>query len=185
VVREALARLRANGVIDSRQGSGSYVRTLAAAPEPSFAPLGSISDLERWYEFRSVIESEAACLAAKWRDAAALARIKSALRTLEREVAAGRSGDEADFAFHMAIAQASKNPFFVETMASVRNQILFGISLSRSLALTRPAGRNELVRGEHEAVLEAIRDGDPERARASMRKHIGNVRKRVFNGRRA
>ena len=184
MVREALARLRANGVIDSRQGSGSYVRRPTAVAEAHFAPLGSIGDLERWYEFRSVIESEAAFLAARSRDAAALTKIRSALREHEREVAAGRTGDDADFAFHMAIAEASKNPFFVETMASVRNQVLFGISLARSLALKRPAGRHALVRAEHEAVFEAIRDGDPERARSTMRRHISNVRRRIFHGKR-
>jgi DNA-binding FadR family transcriptional regulator len=184
VVREALARLRANGVIDSRQGSGSYARRPAAAPVADFAPLGSIADLERWYEFRAVIESEAACLAAKWRDGAALARIRAALRELQRELDAGRTGDDADFAFHMAIAGASRNPFFVDTMASVRNQVLFGISLGRSLALRRPAGRNQLVRAEHEAVVAAIRDRSPERARAAMRRHIDNVRKRIFHGKK-
>jgi DNA-binding FadR family transcriptional regulator len=183
VVREALARLRANGVIDSRQGSGSYVRRLAAAREPQFAPLGSISDLERWYEFRAVIESEAAALAARWRDAAASGKIRGALRALEREVKGVRSGDDADYAFHMAVAEASKNPFFVETMTSIRNQILFSISLSRSLA-ARGSRRDEEVRTEHEAVFEAIRDGKPERARAAMRRHIDNVRNRIFNGRR-
>ena len=182
VVREALARLRANGVIESRQGSGSYVRRQVAAPELRFAPLGSIDDLARWYDFRVVIESEAAYLAARDRDAAAVARIRSALQAFDREIAAGGTGDNNDFAFHMAVAEASRNAFFVETMASVRNQVLFSISLSRSLYWRRPAGRTRSVAAEHRAVFEAIRDGDPDRARAAMRRHIANVRKRIFTG---
>jgi DNA-binding GntR family transcriptional regulator len=68
-------------------------------------------------------------------------------------------------------------------MTSIRNQILFSISLSRSLAV-RGSRRDQDVRAEHEAVFEAIRDGNPERARAAMRRHIDNVRNRIFNGRR-
>ena len=182
VVREALARLRANGVIESRQGSGSYVRRQVAAPEIRFAPLGSIDDLARWYDFRIVIESEAAYLAARDRDAAAVAQIRAALQAFDREIAAGGTGDDNDFAFHMAVAEASRNAFFAETVASVRNQVLFSISLSRSLYWRRPAGRTRSVAAEHRTVFEAIRDGDPERARAAMRRHIMNVRKRIFTG---
>ncbi len=182
VVREALARLRASGVIESRQGSGSYVRRRVSAPEIRFAPLGSIDDLARWYDFRIVIESEAAYLAARDRDAAAVARIRAALRAFDHEVAGGGTGDDNDFAFHMAVAEASRNAFFVETMASVRNQVLFSISLSRSLYWRRPVGRTRSVAAEHRAVFEAIRDGDPDRARAAMRRHIANVRKRIFTG---
>jgi DNA-binding GntR family transcriptional regulator len=67
-------------------------------------------------------------------------------------------------------------------VASVRNQVLFSISLSRSLYWRRPAGRTRSVAAEHRTVFEAIRDGDPERARAAMRRHIMNVRKRIFTG---
>jgi len=182
VVREALARLRANELIESRQGSGSFVRRRVSAPEIHCAPLGSIADLESWYEFRTVIESEAAYLAARSRDAAGLAKIRSALAAYDREVAAGASGDDADYAFHLAVAEASRNAFFLETIASTRNQVLFSISLARGLYWRRPAGRVQVVHAEHTAVFEAIRERDPERARAAMRQHIANVRARVFKG---
>ncbi len=185
VVREALARLRANHVIASRRGSGSFVQRLPAAPRMSFAPLGSIAELDRWYEFRAVIESEAAYLAAKRRDAAALARIRGALRAYDRAIARGRGSDDADFAFHMAVAEASMNAFFVETVSSVRNQILFSVSLARSLTWLKPAAGRRTVQAEHTAVFEAIRARKSDRARDAMRRHIDNVRSRVFEGRAA
>jgi GntR family transcriptional regulator, transcriptional repressor for pyruvate dehydrogenase complex len=185
VVREALARLRANHVITSRRGSGSYVQRLPAAPRMRFAPLGSIAELDRWYEFRALIESEAAYFAAKRRDAAALARIRAALRAYERAIAGGRSSDDADFAFHMAVAEASMNAFFVETVSSVRNQMMFSISLARSLTWLKPETSRRTVQAEHGAVFEAIRDRNPEQARRAMRRHINNVRRRVFEGQAA
>jgi len=182
IVREALARLRANHVITSRQGSGSYVQRLPGAPKMRFAPLGSIAELDRWYEFRRVIESEAAYFAARRRDAAALARIRSALRAYDRAIAGGRGTDDADFAFHMAVAEASMNAFFVETVSSVRNQILFSVSLARSLSWLKPEAGRRTVQSEHTAVYEAIRERKAERARDAMRRHIDNVRSRVFEG---
>jgi DNA-binding FadR family transcriptional regulator len=183
VVREALARLRANHVITSRQGSGSYVQRLPGAPKMRFTALGSIAELDRWYEFRRVIESEAAYFAAKRRDGPALARIRGALRAYDRAIADGTaSSDDADFAFHMAVAEASMNAFFVETVSSVRNQILFSISLARSLTWLKPEGGRRKVQAEHAAVFEAIRNRQPERARDAMRRHIDNVRSRVFEG---
>ncbi len=183
VVREALARLRANHVITSRRGSGSYVQRLPGAPKMSFTPLGSIAELDRWYEFRQVIESEAAYLAAKRRDAAALARIRSALRAYSRAIAGGSgSSDDADFAFHMAVAEASMNAFFVETVSSVRNQILFSVSLARSLTWLKPEAGRRTVEAEHTAVYDAIRERKAERARDAMRRHIDNVRSRLFEG---
>jgi DNA-binding FadR family transcriptional regulator len=184
VVREALARLRANHVITSRRGSGSYVARLPGAPKMRFTRLASIAELDRWYEFRRVIESEAAYLAAARRDAAAIGRIRSALRAYSRAIAGGSgASDDADFAFHMAVAEASLNAFFVETVSSVRNQMMFGISLARSLTWLKPEAGRRTVEAEHTAVYEAIRDGKPERAREAMRRHIDNVRSRLFEGR--
>jgi DNA-binding FadR family transcriptional regulator len=185
VLREALARLRAEHVITSRRGSGSYVQRLPAAPRMRFAPLGSLAELDRWYEFRQAIESEAAYLAARRRDAAALTRIRRALHAYDRAIAGGRGSDDADFAFHMAVAEASMNAFFVETVASVRNQMMFSISLARSLTWLKPEAGRRKVRAEHAAVFEAIRARNPERARDAMRRHIDNVRTRVFEGRPA
>jgi DNA-binding FadR family transcriptional regulator len=108
------------------------------------------------------------------------------LRAYSRAIAGGSgSSDDADFAFHMAVAEASMNAFFVETVSSVRNQILFSVSLARSLTWLKPEAGRRTVEAEHAAVYEAIRDGKAERAREAMRRHIDNVRSRLFEGKAA
>src|SRR5215212_859993 len=63
-IREALSRLRADGIIATRQGSGTVVVARPDPDLPRFTPLETISDIRRCYEFRIVTESGAARLAA-------------------------------------------------------------------------------------------------------------------------
>src|ERR671916_1206506 len=83
VVREALARLRDDGLIVSRQGSGSYVRRRPDQAVLQFVPVGSIADIQRCFEFRAGLEAAAAALAAtRWEDGD-LADIKAAFDEIE------------------------------------------------------------------------------------------------------
>lgn len=182
IVRTALARLREDGLIASRQGSGSYVLRRPDALVPRFVPLGSIADIQRCYEFREEVESAAAALAALRRDDADLACLDAAIEEMERCNAEGRLGVEPDAAFHHAVAKASHNPFFVEALACLDRQIAFGMTLSRNLSLLKPAVRMSRVQNEHRAIVAAIRDGDADAARAAMRAHVEAARARMFEG---
>jgi GntR family transcriptional repressor for pyruvate dehydrogenase complex len=182
VVREALARLRDDGIIYSRQGSGSYVRSRPDEAVLRFTPIGSIADIQRCYEFRLDLEPGAAALAALRRDTDSIAAIEAALQSLEQILRTAELGVDADFQFHMAIAKASRNQFYAATMASLHRNVTFGMNLARNLTLTRPRARLDLVQGEHIAVLDAIRAGDPAAARQAMWLHIDNARHRVFEG---
>ena len=182
VVRVALARLRADGLIASRQGSGSYVLRRPDSSVSRFVSLGSITDIQRCYEFREEVESAAAAFAAQRRDEADLARIDAAFAEMDRCNAEGRLGVEPDGAFHRAIAQASRNPFFVETLAHLARQVAFGMNLSRNLSLLKPADRLARVQAEHRAIVAAIRAGDTEAAREAMRVHVASARARMFEG---
>src|SRR5262249_39587839 len=116
VVREALSRLQADGVVVSRHGSGSYVQR---PPNPAFAPLaptGNVANLMRCMEFRIALEGEAASLAARRRTEANLAQIEQALAELETVIDRGEVGVEADRQFHVAIASATQNQLFVQAM---------------------------------------------------------------------
>ncbi len=182
VLRQALARLRQDEVISSRQGSGSYVTRRPAPQMLEFAPVGSIADIQRCFEFRTAIEGAAAALAAERRSDVHLAKIESALKALDHSIKTGELGVEADEQFHAAIAEATENQFFVSTRTSMLTHIQFGMNLTRNLSRSQTMERMERVQSEHERIFEAIRDQDPGQARSNMELHITNARLRVFEG---
>jgi DNA-binding FadR family transcriptional regulator len=179
-VREALARLRADGIIVTRRGSGT---TVGKKPDPDvrrFAPLETLSDIRRCYEFRVTTESGAAALAAIKADEDDLAAITHAWEELERIVESQGIGAKDDFAFHVAIARASKNQFFITVMSYIEEQVVFSMNLSRNLSLVKTVERQRLVQAEHLAVLDAIRARDPARAGKAMREHLERALERMF-----
>lgn len=182
VVRAALARLRTDGIIQSRRGSGSYVIRRPDREVVSFVPLGSIPDIQRCYEFRIDLEGAAAGWAARRRDDDDLPKIERAFRELEKAYSDNQPGVEADLKFHLAVARASHNLFFVSTLESLRQQIAFGVELSRSLTMLDTPQRQDRVLAEHRTVIEAIRVRDPKSAEAAMRAHITSAKNRMFVG---
>src|ERR671917_514181 len=113
VVREALARLRDDGLIVSRQGSGSYIKRRPDQAVLQFVPVGSIADIQRCFEFRVGLEGAAAALAAERREALDLAQIGAAYEALETCIRTGALGVDADARFHEAIARATHNHYYV------------------------------------------------------------------------
>lgn len=182
VVRAALSRLRDDEIIKSQRGSGSYVLRRPDRQVISFAPLESISDVQRCYEFRIDLEGAAAAWAARRRDDDDLAEMDRAYKLLEDCYTQRELGVDADQMLHLAIARASKNPFFGSVLESLSDQIAFGVKLSRSLTMLDTPSRQELVLSEHRAVLEAIRLKQPEVAQATMRHHITAAKERMFVG---
>jgi DNA-binding FadR family transcriptional regulator len=185
IVREALARLRDDGIVVSRQGAGTFVKRRPHPAVLRFTPMGSIADMQRCFEFRVALEGEAAWFAAERGDADGIQRITRAIEVLDEVVRKGNLGADADYEFHFAIAQVTANRFFISVMASLKQHIEFGINLTRSLSLMRPAVRVAQVQAEHRAIYDAVRDGDASGARDAMRKHIENARTRMFEGQAA
>ena len=179
-IREALSRLRADGIITSRQGSGTFVTRLPDPNIPRFAPLESISDLRRCFDFRIVVESGAAALAAKQVDDASLAEIERAYAQLNTVVAEQALGANEDFEFHLAVARASKNQFFVSAIASMQEQLLFSMNMMRNLSLLKSRDRQKTVQAEHEAILHALQHHDSGAAELAMRQHLTNACDRMF-----
>ncbi|TCL00772.1 GntR family transcriptional regulator [Shimia isoporae] len=182
VLRQALKQLREDGVIVSRQGSGSFVQKRPEGAVLDFAPVGSIADIQRTFEFRVAIEGEAAYLAATRRSEEDLKVLRAALEELDRHVARDELGVDTDEIFHEAICAASGNQYFSAARASMKPNILIGLNLTRNLSLTKPKERMEMVQNEHYAILEAIEARDPDAARQAMRAHVDNARMRVFEG---
>lgn len=184
VLRRALKQLREDGVIVSRQGSGSYVQRRPEGAVLEFAPIGSIADIQRTFEFRAAIEGEAAYIAAERRSDSDILALRRALRELDRCVRDGDLGVDADEAFHEAVCAASDNQYFQAARTSMKSNILTGMNLTRNLSLTKTRARLELVQKEHYAVLEAIEARDCDAAREAMRLHVSSARERVFEGTR-
>jgi GntR family transcriptional repressor for pyruvate dehydrogenase complex len=182
VVRAALERLRRENVIVSRQGAGSFVRGQGRVPALGYAPVESVADIQRCHEFRLTIEPEAARYAARRRNAAALDRIGAALDLMTTATRQQQHRDDADFAFHLAIAEAANNHYYSVSLRALQSHIAVGMTI-HGLALLGPNSGLQGVLDEHRAIFAAIRDGDAETARDRMHRHICSSRDRLFEGR--
>lgn len=181
VVREALSRLRSDGIIVSRHGSGSYVQRRPKKEFFDFAPIGGVADLMRCFEYRIALEGEAAWLAATRRSVADLKEMRGALHDMDRAIESRVVAVDADIKFHNAIAAATRNELFVSTMASLFEYIFAGMNVARSLSLRLDLARLQLVQEEHMVIFNAIESRDPAAAREAMRLHITNARMRILS----
>lgn len=175
VVREASARLAAQGLTTSRQGSGVFVADNAAyrAFQVTREELGELADVIKLLEMRLAIETEMASLAAARRTTADIGAIRDALRRMAEVSEDAAAAAQADIAFHLAIARATQNDYYVRLID------FLGLRLvpPRNLYLrdqSREAHRAyaALVRAEHEAILDAIVRMDSPRARDAARHHM-------------
>lgn len=180
VVREAVSRLQAEGLVETFQGRGSFV---LAVPEPSSftletSAIRSHHDVLAMVDFRIGVETEAAALAAARVTSAAGAAITAAHASF---TAAGHEGAvEADFAFHRAIAAATDNRFYVDLLDSLGPMMIMlpRTRLGEEYTMT-DATHVQRVQREHDNIAAAVLAGDVETARAAMRLHLGNTRRRL------
>lgn len=184
VVREALARLRVEGLIVSRQGSGTFVRERAdgRVNGTAFAPVKNLRDIDQCFDFRLALEGEAAFHAARNRGEPDLAAIQAMMNKLARAAETGATGDADDFGFHIAVAEATRIHFFASVISSMRLHVVVGMKLAEELSRVGTSKRLRLVESEHQAVFDAIRAQEPEHARDAMRHHIDSSRRRLFLG---
>ncbi|MDO8769749.1 MAG: FadR/GntR family transcriptional regulator [Burkholderiaceae bacterium] len=180
VVREALSRMKSVGLLESRQGSGVYVRE-----GPNFAPLQfdprythSLQAVTQMVEVRRALEAEAAELAASRRSATDVKRIQSAITALETAVRKGGDGVAQDVAFHRAIAQASGNPFIMATLEYLAQYLIEATRVTRANEARR-GDFAEQVRQEHAEIVAAIDARDPARARLAAAGHMLNAIRRI------
>ena len=170
VVREAIIALEVRGLVEVRVGSGVYV--LSASVDEQ-VPAGDVSAIELT-EARLLVESEVAALAAAQITDEELDELDGLVRRIEEENRPGVGREDADAAFHLAIAKATRNSALVETV-----ERLWDLRrTSREAALLHEKARHANIKPvveEHSAVLEALRARDPARAREAMRAHLLQV----------
>jgi len=182
VVREALARLRDDGLIQPRQGAGSFVIKRPGSALLRFAPIGSIADIQRCFEFRLAVEPVAASLAATRRDAAMVHKIQDLLQAQDEAAASGGLDVDSDFLFHKAVADASGNGYFSITLHSLEESMKTAMLLNRQLSFQNPQKKLHLRQMEHRAVFDAIAASRADAAFEAMRNHIDVARRRIFDG---
>ena len=181
VVREAVAVLRADGLVEARQGSGVFVtsdvqrRPFRIDPD-ALRSLGAVLDI---MELRTGVEIEAAGIAASRVDAAGRRRIADALAAIDGALTRGEPAIDQDFAFHQAIAEATGNPHFQRFLEFLgrflipRQSIRIGLEQAEDLR-----GYLARIQGEHRQIAAAIDQGDVAGARRAMRRHLMNSRRR-------
>lgn len=172
-VREALARLREDGLVFSRQGSGAFVEN-DPSPIAHIAPLASIDDLRRCFEYRIGLESEAARLAAVNRSDEEITQLRGLYHAMGASNAEGENGAALDFAFHLAIAKASGNRFIVAGLEQVRRHIAQGMSINRTLSL-ESTDRLALAQAEHKQIIDCLEQKNSSKAADAMAAHLRNA----------
>lgn len=176
VVREAIAALRAEGLVESRHGAGVFV---LERPDPvgwltlSAPVVGRISAVIEEVELRAAVEIEAAGLSAMRAAPAQMAEIDEAYQHFAQLERIGERTTEADFAFHMAIARATNNARFEEFLAQLGRRTIPRETLRSALGdEAQLPNRDSQLNAEHRDVAEAISKRDVEGARDAMRRHL-------------
>ena len=177
VVREALAILKQQRIIESKQGGRTRIAENLEAPpfqlleDPSMEHL----NIGYLYELRAALEGEAAELAARRATSEKMADLKRWLDDLEKAVENGENGTTENVAFHKALTEASCNPYIIRFTNWLNNRIRDQIQSGRNKASDRGLPRS--VQNEHIAIFEAVRDRKAAQARAAVVKHLKNAAK--------
>ncbi|NML76128.1 FadR family transcriptional regulator [Rhizobium sp. S-51] len=179
IIREALRRLREQGLIYSRRGAGSFVRALGMKEPLGFGQLENVADLLNCYEFRLTLEPAAAAAAAARHDAVSLAAIRQALELMRDATNRQSHREDADFQFHLAIARAAQNSYFSTAMEALKDHIAVGMKFHGASVKRETAGLSRVF-AEHEAIADAIAAGDGAGARQLMLDHLTGSRERLF-----
>ncbi|MBV8262050.1 MAG: FadR family transcriptional regulator [Paraburkholderia sp.] len=180
VVREAISRLKSEGLVEVRQGSGTVVREASrlATFRLPVEVNDSVEAVLRVTELRRGIEAEAAALAAERRTRKQLADIKRALAAIDTAAKQQRDGVEEDHAFHMAISHATGNSLYPPMLEYLGQFVHAAILLTRANEARRH-DFSEQVRAEHKAIYEAIAAQDPAAARQAVITHLDNAGARI------
>ncbi len=174
VVREAIARLKADGYVETRQGLGAFVAPNAGRSHFRIAEPGGTRgevDLKQVFELRQVMEAGIAEMAASRRTREDLTAMRAPLERMERALRSGAQASEDDDAFHRAIAAATHNPLVERFMEFMGAQVQ-GSRVPTWDEAGHALGRAAAAQAEHIAMFEAIAAGDAVAARQAATEHL-------------
>jgi GntR family transcriptional regulator, transcriptional repressor for pyruvate dehydrogenase complex len=183
VVREAISRLQQAGLVVTKHGIGSFVTEsmpVGAGFNITTSDVATIVDVIHVLELRISVETECAGLAALRRTEREIIDMKLLLDEFDVRANQSEQTVDTDFKFHMAIAEATKNPHFVELMRHLGTTLIPRARVnSVQIAMEDRSSYLQRVNLEHRGILNAIESRDSESARASMRVHLTNSRERL------
>ncbi len=170
VIREAFARLKHDGLLDSKQGSGAKVteRFKMRAFRLDGIEQANNEEIRHLFELRIIIEGGAAALAADRRSN----------KDMDNAVQNGTDGSKPDVIFHQTIAGASGNPYLRDFMCFLNDKLVYLIRRAREHS-SRHIGLPLVVQQEHLAIFEAILNKDPVKARDAALTHLKNAAERL------
>lgn len=184
VVREAISRLQAAGVVETRHGIGTFVLSKPGHENFDLDPstISTLQDVIDIMEMRIGLEVEAARLAAKRRTKAQVQALEKALKRLLSVQKSADDGAAADIDFHLQIALATGNRYIAETLKKLGSAMV-----PRSRINTAKLSNKDQteylakINLEHENIYSAIARSDAEAASAAMRMHLANSRERLLS----
>lgn len=177
VVREAMSRLQAAGLVETRHGVGTFV-----LERPVPATSLTINDVLSMLELRISVETEAAGLAALRRSDEQLALMRRALDDFDENARKGESSVDADFRFHLQVALATGNKYFEDFYRRLGVSTIPRTRLDISKFMPEPTQAYMVRLGlEHRNILDAIAQKDSQTASAGMRMHLTSSYKRLRN----
>jgi len=179
VIREAIARLKNEGLVTTRQGSGAFVRdweTSSLHLDPEISK--SLKSVLFIAELRKGIEAEAAALAAERRTRKDLAAIEKAYARVSETTRARGDSTRADMGFHRAIADASHNPYYTAILDYLSQFLVQALRVSRGNEALREDFARQ-VESEHLDIVDAIRRKDSSAARLTAQLHMDQARIRI------
>ena len=182
VVREAISKLQASGLVETRHGIGTFV--LERDPRQGIhLSRDTAASVRGIVELRLGLETQAAALAARRRTEEQLLQMRQALDDHQSSLANNDSSVEPDLRFHQLIAQATGNAYFTDIIAQLGRSVIPRTRINseeRGDADLKQLGQMAVL--EHEAILRAIRRQDPDAARAAMLLHLSNSLERMAGG---
>lgn len=180
-IREALSVLKAAGLVTSRQGGGNYVEEFSGNVSLQRIQVEShdIETIMHLFEIRMILEPEAASMAALKRTPEQLEQMKFFLKKMESEsIVEGKSAAIADIEFHRSIITATHNPILIQVLESLRStyEKVLDVTLQPNVSLEK---KRKAVFIEHENILRAIEDEEPELAKIHSLIHLRNAEKKI------
>jgi DNA-binding FadR family transcriptional regulator len=184
VVREAISRLQASGLAETKHGIGTFVLQAPSSEIFRIAEhdMATVEDVIHVLELRISLETEAAGLAAQRATPAQCDALAQTLASFAAAIAEKSDAVPSDFEFHLEVAKATGNRHFADLMTYLGKRIIPRTRINT--ADHSPEGREaylKLVHTEHERIYTAICQHDAASASAAMRRHLSNSRDRLRN----
>lgn len=179
-VREALNALRTIGIIEMKQGYGTFIKQI----EPTFFELGdkftSLDQITELLELREIVESATVEKAAIHRNEADLVSLKKALDEMGEAVTDGTSGEKADLQFHLSIAKAAKNSLLIELLNNISELMQDSMEETRKIFIYSKQKTMNKLHEEHVIIYNAIVEQNATNAVKAMESHLFEVKETIL-----